>query len=171
MQAEQEPQPAERADEDAQAPAPGAAAVVVRLGGCRYALAMEAVAEVARVPDLTRVPGVPGWVAGVANVRGRVLPVLDLRPVLDAPAHAMGSASRLVVLHVQGVDVGLLTEAVEGTLELPAGPPTAAPGTLAAGAAELVQGQLSEPRGPVALLDTVAVLALRERLSRGRRAA
>jgi len=51
--------------------------VLVRLGGCRYALPMSAVAEVGRPPSLTRVPGLPAWVAGVANWRGRVLAVLD----------------------------------------------------------------------------------------------
>ena len=53
--------------------------VLVRLGGCRYALPMASVAEVGRPPGLTRVPGLPSWVAGVANWRGRVLAVLDLR--------------------------------------------------------------------------------------------
>ena len=57
--------------------------VLVRLGGCRYALPMASVAEVGRPPALTRVPGLPAFVAGVANWRGRVLAVLDLRGLLQ----------------------------------------------------------------------------------------
>ena len=45
---------------------------------------MADVAEVASVPGVTRVPGAPAWLAGVANWRGRMLPVLDLRPLLGA---------------------------------------------------------------------------------------
>ena len=72
--------------------------VVVRLGGCRYAVSMDAVAEVGRPPVLTRVPGLPSWVAGVANWRGRVLAVLDLRPLLTAGPALLDRRGRLVVL-------------------------------------------------------------------------
>ena len=43
-----------------------------------------AVAEVGRLPKLTRVPGTPEWLSGVANWRGRILAVLDVRPLLGA---------------------------------------------------------------------------------------
>ena len=89
--------------------------VVVRLGGSRYALPMEAVAEVGRPPGLTRVPGLPTWMAGVANWRGRVLAVLDLRPLLAAPVAELDRRARLVVLRRGQVAVGVLTEGVEGT--------------------------------------------------------
>ena len=49
--------------------------VVVRLGGGRFALPMDAVAEVGRTPEVTRVPGTPAWVTGVTNWRGRILTI------------------------------------------------------------------------------------------------
>jgi purine-binding chemotaxis protein CheW len=82
--------------------------VVVRLGGSRYALPMSAVAEVGRPPGLTRVPGLPAWLAGVANWRGRVLAVVDLRPLLAA-GDELDRRARLVVLNRGGVPVGLLS--------------------------------------------------------------
>ena len=66
--------------------------VMLRLGGARYAVGMSAVAEVGRLPKLTRVPGTPIWLAGVANWRGRILAVLDVRPLLGAGDHAHGLA-------------------------------------------------------------------------------
>jgi purine-binding chemotaxis protein CheW len=99
-------------------PTPTAEVVIVRLGGCRYALPMPAVAEVGRPPSLTRVPGVPAWVAGVANWRGRVLAVLDLRPLLSAETTQLDRRGRLVVLTRNGVTAGLLTEGVEGTADV-----------------------------------------------------
>jgi purine-binding chemotaxis protein CheW len=86
--------------------------VVVRLGGSRYALPMGSVAEVGRPPGLTRVPGLPAWLAGVANWRGRVLAVLDLRPLLEAAPAPLDRRARLVVLNQGGVPVGMLTEGV-----------------------------------------------------------
>ena len=46
---------------------------------------MADVAEVTASRRVTRLPGAPPWLAGVANWRGRMLPVLDLRPLLGAP--------------------------------------------------------------------------------------
>lgn len=147
--------------------APEAAAVVVRLGGSRYAVSMGAVAEVGRVPDITRVPGVPGWVAGVANWRGRMLPVLDLRPLLDAESagSVVGGSGRIVVAGDEAVSVGLLVEAVDGV----ATPPDELepfPATVGQDAADLLAGQWTDERGPVGLIDVPALLRLRERLPR-----
>ncbi len=144
--------------------------VVVRLGGSRYALPMEAVAEVGRPPGLTRVPGLPAWLAGVANWRGRVLAVLDLRPLLEAPAGELDRRARLVVLNRGGVPVGLLTEGVEGThmLEPDRVEPSLAhlPGT----AAELLIGQVTDSEGPCGVVDLEAVYRLSDSLPRARRA-
>src|SRR5450432_848862 len=90
--------------------------VMLRLGGARYAVGMSAVAEVGRLPKLTRVPGTPIWLAGVANWRGRILAVLDVRPLMGAPITPTGSLGRLVVLTQDNVTVGLLTEGVQGVI-------------------------------------------------------
>lgn len=149
---------------------PIAQVVVVRLGGCRYALAMPAVAEVGRPPGLTRVPGLPAWLAGVANWRGRVLAVLDLRPLLGAEAAPLGRRGRLVVLSVDGVNVGLLADGVDGTAPLDQEAVEPSLAHLPAGAAALLAGQVTDAAGPIGLLDLAAVFALSDTLDRSRRA-
>ena len=146
--------------------------VLVRLGGCRYGLPMGSVAEVGRPPGLTRVPGLPAWVAGVANWRGRVLAVLDLRSLLGGAggADGLGRRARLVVLSHGGVRVGLLVEGVAGGA---APDPEAVEPALAhlperTGA--LLLGQVTDADGPYGLLDLDAVLALAGTLPRARRA-
>lgn len=142
--------------------------VVVLLGGCRYAVAMPAVAEVGRPPSLTRVPGVPDWVAGVANWRGRVLAVLDLRPLLAAAPAGLDRRGRLLVLSHDGATVGLLSERVEGTrtLDLASVEPA-----LAHLPNALLRGQLTDPDGPIGVLDLAAVFGLAGTLPRPRRSA
>ena len=151
---------------------PGSVEVVlVRLGGSRYALPMDAVAEVGRPPALTRVPGLPEWAAGVGNWRGRVLAVIDLRRLLGEPAVALDRRARLVVLHRGTVAVGLLVEIVEGTRMLnPVGiePPLT---HLPAAATDLLVGQLTDAEGPCGLLDLDAVFRLPDALPRARRTA
>lgn len=144
--------------------------VLVRLGGCRYALPMASVAEVGRPPALTRVPGLPGWVAGVANWRGRVLAVLDLRSLLSAGSEQLDRRGRLVVLSHAGIRVGLLVESVAGGAAPDEQAVEPALAHLPERTGSLLLGQVTDADGPYGLLDLDAVLALAETLPRARRA-
>jgi purine-binding chemotaxis protein CheW len=143
--------------------------VEFRLGSGRFAVAMSAVTEVGRVPDVTRVPRLPRWVVGVANWRGRILAVLDLRSLLGVDTPAVSGRSRVLVLAEDGISLGLLVDEVEGTSSLP-GELAAVPGPLPGNARELLSGQVPRDDGPVAVLDVAAVLGLRDSLPRDRRA-
>jgi len=171
------PAPAAPLRADAPAPSPEAVAalapvelVVVRLGGCRYALPMSAVAEVGRPPGLTRVPGLPIWVAGVANWRGRVLAVLDLRSLLAAGNDGLDRRGRLVVLSHGGVRVGLLVEVVAGGAVLDPETVEQSLVHLPEATGALLAGQVTDDEGPYGLLDLDAVFALAGTLPRARRA-
>lgn len=142
--------------------------VVVRFGAGRYAVPMAAIAEVGRVARVTRVPGVPMWVAGVSNWRGRILPIVDLRPLLGVPASDVREDARVVVTGDEAMSVGLLVEAVEGVATLPPGELDAAPATVSNDAAELLAGQWNDDHGPIGVIDVAAVLRLRGRLPRDR---
>jgi purine-binding chemotaxis protein CheW len=72
--------------------------VRLRVGGESYAFGVEYVLEVAELGEIAPLPGAPGWVLGVRNLRGHVLPVFELASVLgiarDGPARSL-----LVVEH------------------------------------------------------------------------
>ncbi|MFL6238788.1 MAG: chemotaxis protein CheW [Actinomycetes bacterium] len=142
--------------------------VVVRFGPGRYAIPMSAIAEVGRLSRVTRVPGVPLWVAGVSNWRGRILPVIDLRPLLGVPASDVAQSARLVVTGDETASVGLLVEAVEGVATLPAGDLDRPPATVVNDAADLLAGQWNDNVGPIGVIDVGSVLRLRSRLPRER---
>jgi purine-binding chemotaxis protein CheW len=160
------------ADEPAQDDEVAAAtdAIVARLGGGRFAVELSSVAEVGRAPGITRVPGLPKWLAGVANWRGRILPVLDLRDLLGAEADVLDDRARLLVLAEGAIVVGMLVDAVEGTTML-GGDVAAFPPVSAPNGSGLIAGQVPREDGPIAVLDVAAVLRLRESLPRGRRTA
>lgn len=145
-------------------------AVVVRLGSGRFAVALDSVAEVGRVPAVTRIPGGPDWLAGVANWRGRLLPVLDLRGLLGADRTPFGGGARLLVLVDDGISAGIVVDGVEGTGSLGA-QVDEFPAALAGPGATLLRGQVPRDDGPVAVIDPAAVLRLRETLPRARRTA
>lgn len=136
--------------------------VLVRLAGERYAIRAPDVAAVIHVPPVTRMPGLPGWVIGVGSWRGRVLALVDLRAPLERPVTRLPSSARVVVLGLDAAEVGLVVEAVTGLTPIAdedlAPPPSANP-------AALLRGIVGRgPGGPVAVLDSAAVLALRSRL-------
>jgi chemotaxis signal transduction protein len=159
----------EAAEDVAQESTVSTDAIVVRLGAGKFAVSLASVAEVGRAPGITRVPGLPVWLAGVANWRGRILPVLDLRPLLGAEACVLDADGRLIVLTDGSIAVGMLVDAVDGTTSLTdvaAFPPASAPS-----GANLLSGQSPREDGPLAVLDVPAVLRLRDGLPRGRRSA
>jgi chemotaxis signal transduction protein len=143
-------------------------AIVVRLGVARYAVPMADVAEVVPVPRVTRVPGMPVWLAGVVNWRGHVLPLLDLRPVLGEPMSPLPTSSRIVVLTRDGIEAGLVVELITGLLTPGEALPLPAPSTATTEAVDLVIGVV-DADGPVSLLDAAAVLELRRSLPSTRR--
>ena len=121
-------------------------------------------------PALTRVPGLPTFVAGVANWRGRVLAVLDLRSLLAADPGHLDRRGRLVVLNHRGTRVGVLVESVAGGAALDPEAVEPALAHLPESTSSLLAGQVTDAEGPYGVLDLDAVLALADSLPRARRA-
>jgi purine-binding chemotaxis protein CheW len=144
--------------------------VVLRFAGARYAVDMAAVAEVVPVPPVTRLPGGPAWLSGVVNWRGRVLPVMDLRPLVGAPLAPLPTSARLVVLSLDDVECGVVADMVPGLLECSVAELEPPPATTATGIAALVRAVVDDD-GPVAMLDAASVLGLRDLLPSARRGA
>jgi purine-binding chemotaxis protein CheW len=154
--------------------------MLVRIGGSSYALPVASVREVVRLPPVTRVPGLPAFVAGLANVRGRVLAVLDLRPLLrlDGPR-----GDRLVILdglsqsgfaprsgggsgaHGSRAMVGLIVDAALDMVQLPAGGLEPLPPGVSPEAASVLDGLTVIGSTPIAVLTPSGLLALRGRLA------
>ncbi len=85
-----------------------------RVGEDKLIADMKEVGEILDVPEFTRVPGVKSWVVGIANVRGSLLPIMDLKGyVLGADMQQRGRG-RLIVINYQGFDTGLLVDEVYG---------------------------------------------------------
>jgi len=88
--------------------------IVLSLAGEHYALHVDAVQEIMRVTEITRVPNAPAVVRGVVKLRGRVLPVVDLRLRLGLEAADIDSKRRILVLPARGRLIGVLVDRVAG---------------------------------------------------------
>ncbi|MBI5477902.1 MAG: chemotaxis protein CheW [Deltaproteobacteria bacterium] len=88
--------------------------LVVELAGRHYGAPLQAVREVFTLGPLTPVPTAPAAVAGVANLRGQVIPVLDLMRLLDLGLHRLRLGDPVVLVESEGTRVGLLVDRVVG---------------------------------------------------------
>lgn len=80
----------------------------------RYAVETRWVREVVALRDLTPLPGAPGFVAGLVNVRGRIVSVVDLKVFFDLPAKGLPDLNRVLVVSNDAIEFGLLVDAVSG---------------------------------------------------------
>lgn len=84
------------------------------LDGQHYVAPQNDVREVLEMPKVTRVPRAKPWLMGVANVRGDLLPVIDLGCLLGREQTRLSDASRVVVLNDDDVPAGFLVDDVAG---------------------------------------------------------
>ena len=94
--------------------------VIFKLKNQEYAVPIENVQEIVRVPEeLTRVPKTPDFVEGVINLRGSVLPVIDLRKRFDLPEKQRDDHQRILVLVFDNVSIGFIVDSVSEVLKIP----------------------------------------------------
>ncbi|MGD9000349.1 MAG: chemotaxis protein CheW [Granulosicoccaceae bacterium] len=91
-----------------------ALAVGFRIGGISLVTPVGEVAELLTYPHMSRVPGTKSWVKGIANVRGNLLPIMDLKDYLTREPTRVDLRSRVLVVNHEGVFAGLLVEEVMG---------------------------------------------------------
>jgi purine-binding chemotaxis protein CheW len=84
-----------------------------------YGVDVRQVQEIRRVGEITAVPRAPRFVRGVINLRGRILPVLDLKKKLGLGEVAVGRATRIVVVRTEDRMLGLLVDGASQVLKVP----------------------------------------------------
>ena len=90
-----------------------------RLAKERYALESRWVQEVCQLKGLTPLPCTPPFVLGIVNVRGRIMPVLDLKNFFDLPEQGLSDLHRLILVRGEDMELGLLADAIVGVRSLP----------------------------------------------------
>jgi purine-binding chemotaxis protein CheW len=98
---------------EAGVPSPRLAMVLVRSGNLFCALPLASVIETLRSPPVTAIDGAPGWVQGVAVIRGATVVVIDLG-ILLGPGSAQGKQTRVITLRAGARVVGLGVESIVG---------------------------------------------------------
>ena len=94
--------------------------VIFDLGDESFGVDVSAVREIIRMQAVTRVPGTPHFVEGIINLRGKIIPMVDLRKSFQFDTVDATKDSRIVVIESRGQEVGVIVDAVTEVMRVPA---------------------------------------------------
>ena len=129
--------------------------VEFRLATETYGLKSKYVREIYPLKEFTSLPGVPPFVLGIVYMRGQILSVLDLKKFFDLPEKGLGQLNKLIILHSQQMEFGVLADDIVGTRSIPLETIQAAPLTVSGIGAEYLRGVTS---GRVIILNALKIL-------------
>ncbi|UCD35434.1 MAG: chemotaxis protein CheW [Nitrospiraceae bacterium] len=93
--------------------------VTFTLNNEHYAVDILNVQEINRITEITRVPNSPDYVEGVINLRGKVIPVINLRRKFHLADRETDETSRIIIMEIGGITNGLIVDSVSEVLRVP----------------------------------------------------
>ena len=94
--------------------------VIFSLTSESYGVDIGTVSEIIRLQGITKVPRTPRFVEGVINLRGKVIPVVNMRKIFYLPDGEHTKETRIVVVDIEGQQIGMMVDAVTEVLRIPA---------------------------------------------------
>ena len=138
--------------------------VVFKLGKEQYGIEIRSVREIIRMQEIRHIPRMPEFVEGVLNLRGNVIPVVDLRKRFGLTSIEITSDTRILVAEVEGREVGAIVDAVTEVMRIPVNA-IDDPSTFASGETGCFLGIAKLEGRLVVLLDIAWVLTLENSIS------
>lgn len=132
--------------------------VVFRLSTEYYAVEIHAVQEIVRMQSITAIPGSDPWLEGITNLRGRVVPVIDLRRRCSLPAGDHTSETRIVVVTTVSGVFGLIVDAVSEVVRIPATQVESTTGIVGGSTTAFLRGIAKVDDRLISLMDLAGVL-------------
>lgn len=98
------------------APEPMAKYILVTIGSRRLAIAIDSLAEVGSIPQITFLPNLPGWIKGIMNIRSEIISMIDFTGFLEEEPKKIRGEKKLVVLRNEKMKVGTSVDNIVGTV-------------------------------------------------------
>jgi len=114
--------------------------VTFTLNDEEYAVDILSVQEINRITEITKVPNSPDYVEGVINLRGKVIPVINLRSKFGFEEKATDENSRIIIMEIQGIINGVIVDSVSEVLRIPASAIEAAPAVASDTISQFIKG-------------------------------
>jgi purine-binding chemotaxis protein CheW len=125
-----------------------------------YGVDVRLVQEIRRVTEITSVPRAPEFIKGVINLRGRIIPVVDLKRKLRLGEVGIAPASRIVVVKIRERLLGLLVDGASQVLKIPVSSIDAPPDEVVEKGGDYIRGVAKLERRLIILVDLLKILAV-----------
>lgn len=129
------------------------------LAGQKYVCRIERIQEIVIPGRVTTIPEVPAYVSGVSNLRGTIIPIVDLRLLFGLPGRPVDAETRTIVVNVGRRVIGCTVDTVSQVVRVPDDRIQPAPDTVAGGAPRYIEGFIRVDDDLLILLDTDQLLA------------
>lgn len=139
--------------------------VSFKLGEEEFGVDILKVQEINRLVDITKVPRAPSFVEGVINLRGKVIPIIDLRKRFGLDMKDRDKDTRIVVVDIEGSIMGMIVDAVSEVLRLPASTIEPAPEIATSIDSEYIRGVAKLEDRLLIFLDLSKVFSQQERMA------
>lgn len=139
--------------------------VVFELNSEYFAVNIAEVESIIKMQSITQMPHTPAFVKGVTNLRGKILPVVDLRKRFALPARLVDKNSRIIVVSVNGSEVGMIVDGVSEVLTISELTVESAPAITTTVDSTFIIGIAKINQRLIILLDIVKILAAEEQES------
>lgn len=127
--------------------------VTFRIDGQAYAFRIDQIREIVILNQVTRIPQVPDYVEGVANLRGSIIPIINLRTLFGLPSKPLDSDTRTIVVHVGERLVGCQVDSVTQVVRIDHDAIRPAPDTVTGHGASYIAGFARVQEQLVVLID------------------
>ncbi|MHB8140839.1 MAG: chemotaxis protein CheW [Vulcanimicrobiaceae bacterium] len=154
---------AERKGDNDQASAGVIQVVSFKLGNEEYGVDIAQVQEIIRLVEITHVPRAPRFMEGVINLRGQLIPIIDLRTRFGMRRIDATKSTRIVVTEIGSKKVGIVVDSVSEVLNLPIENVEEAPEMIAGIGTEYIQGVGKLNERLIILLDLTMVITSDEK--------
>ena len=114
--------------------------VTFSIGSEEFGVDILKVIEIIRTMEITKVPKAPAFVEGAINLRGLVIPIIDLRRRFGLAEKAGDSDTRIIVIEINGMSVGFVVDSVSEVLRIPANTVEPAPPVVAGVDSDYISG-------------------------------
>lgn len=137
--------------------------VSFKIGDEEFGVDILAVQEIIRMHEITCVPNAPHFVEGVINLRGKVIPVIDLRKRLGLPERDYDKSTRIVVVEINGKIIGFIVDSVSEVMRIPRSITEAPPKMIGGVESEYITSVGKLDNRLLILLDLTKILSAQER--------
>ena len=137
--------------------------VSFQLGNEEYGVDISQVQEIIRMVEITHVPRAPRFMEGVINLRGQLIPIIDLRTRFGMPRISATKSTRIIVTEIGSKRVGIVVDSVSEVLNIPIENVEEAPEMIAGVGTEYIQGVGKMNDRLIIMLDLTMVITGEEK--------